>query len=192
MKAKFIILIFIIHLFSIEVWCQRLLSDTSLSFPLDNYVIKSQRNNVLSVDHTKFEELNVPFNNANEVTEACLSCHNGRGHEILSTSHWQWQREEELEGKGVVALGKKNILNNFCIGVSGSEATCTRCHIGYGWGDKHFDFSDENNIDCLVCHDQTDKYKKGKGMSGYPDPSVDLNFVARNIGMPRKENCCTS
>jgi hypothetical protein len=43
-----------------------------------------------------------------------------------------------------------------------------RCHIGYGWEDKSFDFNDPRNIDCLVCHDKTDTYKKIKGGAGWP------------------------
>ena len=163
--------------------------DSVRSFPIVNYIYKADRNTASSVDHTKFDVLNQTFDSAQELTAACLSCHTERGHELMATSHWQWQREEEMEGKGVVALGKRNILNNFCIGVKGSEQTCTRCHIGYGWKDDSFDFGNQNNIDCVVCHDQTGTYKKGKGMAGLPDPSVDLNYVAQNVGEPTRDNC---
>jgi octaheme c-type cytochrome (tetrathionate reductase family) len=139
--------------------------------------------------HYKLQELQKEFASGPEVTRTCLTCHTERGNEVLHTSHWKWQREEEIEGKGVVPLGKRNILNNFCIGVSGSEATCTRCHVGYGWEDKNFDFTIAENIDCLVCHDNTGTYKKGKGMAGHVDPSVDLKYVAQNVGLPTKENC---
>ncbi len=158
-------------------------------FPIQNYVKKCDQNMIPSVDHSKFEALKVPFENAHQVTKTCLSCHTERDKEVMATSHWKWQREEELEGKGVVALGKKNILNNFCIGVSASEGTCTRCHIGYGWADKSFDFNEPTNIDCLVCHDNSGTYKKEKGAAGYPKESVDLNYVAQNVGAPTKENC---
>jgi len=156
---------------------------------LVNYVKKADRVPVPEVDHGEFEILQTEFEDAHKVTEACLSCHNQRHSEIMATSHWKWQREEELEGKGVVPLGKKNILNNFCVGVSGSEATCTRCHIGYGWEDKSFDFSEPTNIDCLVCHDQTKTYKKAKGAAGYPADDVDLNYVSQNVGSPDRQNC---
>jgi len=159
------------------------------NYPIQNYVKKADRNLEPSVDHSKFEILKQPFEDAHAVTAACLSCHTERDKEVMMTSHWKWEREEVLEGKGVVPLGKKNILNNFCIGVSGSEATCTRCHIGYGWADKSFDFNEPTNIDCLVCHDNSGSYKKGKGMAGLPDPSVDLNYVAQQVGSPTKENC---
>jgi len=164
-------------------------ADSVRSFPLVNYIFKADRNNSPSVDHSKFEILNQDFEDAHQLTAACLSCHTERDKEIMATSHWKWEREDVLKGKGRVKLGKKNIINNFCIGISGSEATCTRCHIGYGWKDKNFDFTEPTNIDCVVCHDQTDTYKKGKGMAGLPDPSVNLSYVAQNVGIPRQENC---
>ena len=163
--------------------------DSARSFPIVTYIYKADRNTTPSVDHSKFEILQQPFDSAQALTAACLSCHTERGHEIMATSHWNWERDEEMTGKGVVPLGKKNILNNFCIGVKGSEGTCTRCHIGYGWKDDSFDFTEPNNIDCVVCHDQTGTYKKGKGMAGHPDPSVDLNYVAQNVGEPSRDNC---
>jgi octaheme c-type cytochrome (tetrathionate reductase family) len=156
---------------------------------LVNYIPKAKRAEKEVVDHSKFEILQQDFENAHKVTEACLSCHTERHTEIMETSHWKWERDEVLEGKGVIPLGKKNILNNFCIGVSGSEATCTRCHIGYGWADKSFDFTEKLNIDCLVCHDNTGTYEKDKGAAGYPKASVNLNYVAQNVGSPERENC---
>ncbi len=155
---------------------------------VNNYTWKSNQK-TKSINHRSFENLKVDFENAHQVTEACIGCHTSRDQEIMATSHWKWERTEMLEGKGEVPVGKKNILNNFCIGVSASEGTCTRCHIGYGWDDKNFDFNDSKNIDCLVCHDNSGTYKKGKGMAGYPDPSVNLSFVAQNVGMPKRENC---
>ena len=187
---KFISIVLIICLYGTFVgMAAEEKTDSVRSFPIVDYIYKADRNITSSVDHSKFEILKQEFEDAHAVTAACLSCHTERDKEIMATSHWNWERDEMLEGKGLVSLGKKNILNNFCIGVAGSEKTCTRCHIGYGWADKSFDFNEPNNIDCLVCHDQTDTYKKGKGMAGMPDPSVNLNYVSQNVGQPRKENC---
>ena len=154
-----------------------------------NYVKKADRNMTPSVDHTLFEILQQPFEDAHKVTAACLSCHTNRHEEIMATSHWRWQRDEVLEGRGIIPLGKKNILNNFCIGIAGSEATCTRCHIGYGWVDQSFDFEEPTNIDCLICHDKTGTYQKEKGNGGYPKASVDLNYVSTHVGSPGRDNC---
>lgn len=142
-----------------------------------------------TVNHSLFKELNQDFASGNEVTKVCLTCHNKRHTEILKSSHWKWERKEEIEGKGIVALGKKNVLNNFCIGISGSEESCTRCHIGYGWSDQSFNFNDPSNIDCLVCHDNSGTYKKKKGGAGRVDESVSLSYVAKNVGRPGNENC---
>ena len=53
--------------------------------------------------------------------------------------------------------------------------------------DGSYDFSAEENVDCLVCHDRSGTYVKGKG--GYPAAGVDLIAVARNVGSPTRENC---
>jgi octaheme c-type cytochrome (tetrathionate reductase family) len=169
--------------------CQDAQDSSGLSFPMINYEMKDDRNTTPSVDHAKFDVLDQEFEDAHQVTAACLSCHNNRDQEVMATSHWLWQREEELPGKGKVWLGKRNILNNFCIGTRSNEGTCTRCHIGYGWKDKTFDFSDPLNIDCLVCHDKSNTYKKEKGGAGYPAASVNLSYVAQNVGTPARENC---
>ena len=65
-------------------------------------------------------------------------------------------------------MGKKNVINNFCIGVSSNESRCTSCHIGYGWKDENFDFANSLNIDCIICHDRTGTYKKFPTGAGYP------------------------
>jgi len=142
-----------------------------------------------SVDHTKFEILQKKFNSPQEVTAACLSCHTERGKEVMNTRHWKWQNEEYIEGRGLTNLGKKNILNNFCIGIGGNEQSCNRCHAGFGWADSTFDFHNQHNIDCMVCHDNTGEYFKQSGGAGNPDPSVNLNKVATQVGKPLKANC---
>ena len=141
------------------------------------------------VDHTKFAILQKKFNSPQEVTAACLTCHTERGKEMMQTTHWTWSREEYIEGRGITNLGKKNILNNFCIADGSNEQSCNRCHAGFGWADTTFDFTNQNNIDCMVCHDNSGEYIKETGGAGNPDPSVDLNKVATHVGIPDKANC---
>ncbi len=150
----------------------------------------------IPVDHSKFEILQKDFKTGPEVTEACLSCHNGRGKEFMKTEHWKWHKVDSIPGRGNFDLGKKNILNNFCIGVNSNEQLCSMCHAGYGYGDKNFDFNNQNNIDCLICHDGTKKYKKSnpcKGPNlpgaGAPDIHVDLKAVAQSVQLPKRNNC---
>ncbi len=138
------------------------------------------------------ENIEGPFNSPQEVTKACLECHEEVGAEITASRHWNWS---EAHGtaipEGKVNLGKKNIINNFCIAVPSNYPRCTSCHIGYGWKDKSFDFSKEENIDCLVCHDQTGTYTKNPKMAGMPDKKVDLLKVAQSVGPTTRQNCGT-
>ena len=156
----------------------------------------SIKHDSISVDHSKFEILNQDFETGPEVTEACLSCHNGTGKEFMKTEHWKWMKKDSIPGRGNYDLGKKNVLNNFCIGVNSNEKLCSMCHAGYGYGDKNFDFNNQNNIDCLICHDHTKTYRKSNPCtgpnvagSGVPEAHVDLGKVARGIDLPQRNNC---
>lgn len=142
-----------------------------------------------SVDHSKHEALQRDFDNPHEITATCLSCHTERGLEVLSNAHWNWEREAWIEGRGITYLGKKNLINNFCTGIASNEGTCNRCHIGYGWADNSFDFSNQNNIDCLICHDNSGLYDKARGGAGYPAPGLDFRTITQSVGRPAKDNC---
>lgn len=144
------------------------------------------------VDHSQHAVLQQEFTNPHEITAACLSCHTERGKEVLKNAHWNWEREAYIPGRGVTYLGKKNLINNFCTGISSNEGTCNRCHIGYGWENDHFDFTNEYNIDCLICHDNTNTYEKAKGGAGYPvmsDEGPDFTKILGNVGRPGTYNC---
>lgn len=144
---------------------------------------------IASVDHAKLGALQSNFDRPQDVTKTCISCHTERHHEVMASNHWNWEREAYIPGRGITEAGKKNLINNFCIGIGGSETSCTKCHAGYGWTDQGFDFEVSENIDCLVCHDQSDTYVKGSGSAGYPAASVNLGVAARSVGVPEKDNC---
>lgn len=150
---------------------------------------KFSKPHIPSVDHTQHEVLQQEFDNPHEITATCISCHTSRGEELLNSFHFTWEREDYIEGRGVTYLGKRNLINNFCTGIFSNETTCNRCHAGYGYADKTFDFTNQNNIDCLVCHDNTGTYEKMRGGAGYPEPGQDFSFIAQNVGRPTKENC---
>jgi octaheme c-type cytochrome (tetrathionate reductase family) len=139
------------------------------------------------VDHT--ELMPGPYETGSEVTRACLECHEEAGQEMLESVHWTWESDPVvLPGREEpVTIGKKNQINNFCIGIQGNWTGCTRCHAGYGWESADFDFSQEENVDCLVCHDQTGAYVKSN--SGYPAEGVDLAAVAQSVSTPTRVNC---
>lgn len=156
--------------------------------------------NTSTADHSKFKELQQPFATGPDVTKACLTCHTEAAKQVHKTKHWTW---EFLNPENNQRLGKKNVLNNFCISISQNYAFCTSCHAGYGWKDKNFDFSSENNVDCLVCHDSTGNYNKPPGLAGHPVykemelpvgsgkivKPVDLSKVAQKVGKSSRDNC---
>lgn len=125
-----------------------------------------------------------------EVTEACAACHPDAAREVMATSHWTWKEHAQLPGREEpMAIGKANLLNNFCIGVEPNLPYCTNCHAGYGWKDDSFDFDDETRVDCLVCHDRSGTYAKKPGGAGLPADGVDLTASARSVGRPTRANC---
>lgn len=152
-----------------------------------------------TADHTTMTELEGPFKSGEEVTQACLKCHANASKQVMETRHWTWDYKNPDTGQ---QLGKKTMLNGFCIGDKSNEAFCNACHIGYGWKDQNFDFGSEKNVDCLACHN-SGQYVKVPGLAGHPayEPveyppksgkfvgPVDLARVAAHIGATRKENC---
>ncbi len=153
-----------------------------------------------TADHSLFEALQKDFANGPEVTKACLSCHTEAAKQLHKTSHWTWSFENELTGQ---VLGKKNVINNFCVATATNWARCTSCHIGYGWKDASFDLSSEENVDCLVCHESTGTYKKFPVGAGHPNyepkkwppkkgkirQPPDLTKVAQSVAQPGRSNC---
>jgi octaheme c-type cytochrome (tetrathionate reductase family) len=143
-----------------------------------------------AVEHTDHSALLTgPYESGSEVTRACLECHEDAAHQVMQTSHWTWESGPyELPGRDEpVYVGKKNSLNNFCIGIQSNWTSCTTCHAGYGWEDADFDFSNQENVDCLVCHDQSGLYAKSN--SGNPAEGSDLAAAAQSVGMPTRSNC---
>ncbi len=134
-----------------------------------------------TADHKQFENLDKKFSSGPEVTRACLECHTEAAKQVHKTQHWTWEFENPDTGQ---RLGKKNVVNNFCIGTASNISACSSCHVGYGWKDDTFDFAAEENVDCLVCHDTTGAYHK--------DPkrrAPNLRKVAQNVGATSRSTC---
>ncbi|MBW8458848.1 MAG: tetrathionate reductase family octaheme c-type cytochrome [Thiobacillus sp.] len=152
-----------------------------------------------TAEHGKFSQLKKPFKTGEEVTEACLSCHTEAAKQVMATRHWTWDYVNPSTGQ---RLGKKTMLNSFCIADRSNEAFCNACHVGYGWKDDRFDFSSERNVDCLACHN-TGQYAKIPGLAGHPAyqrmeyppgsgkfvEAVDLPKVARLVGKTSRATC---
>jgi hypothetical protein len=133
--------------------------------PLSTATATTEKPSSSTADHRKFEELQQQFESAPEVTKACLGCHTEASKQIHKTLHWNWKFTHPDTGQ---VLGKKKIVNSFCGSITTNYARCTSCHIGYGWKDDSFDFTSEVNVDCLVCHDATDTYRKFPTDAGHP------------------------
>lgn len=153
-----------------------------------------------TADHGKFKELQRKFASGPEVTKACLSCHTEAADQVQHTKHWTWEYTDPKSGK---QLGKRAIINNYCTTTISNEKDCMACHAGYGWKDGSFDFSVQENVDCLVCHDSTGTYRKLPGDAGHPVyqrkefpkgsgkfvEAVDLALVAQKVASPSRANC---
>ena len=141
------------------------------------------------VDHAKL--IHGPLPDGPAVTRACLECHANAAHDFMKTGHWTWaaQTIERPGAAPITNVGKRNVINNFCIHAGPNIARCSLCHAGYGWKDNSFDFSREENVDCLVCHEQTGQYQKGE--AGQPAQGVDLIAAAKSVGRPTRNNCGT-
>ncbi len=139
-----------------------------------------------AMDHSEFIE--GPFKDASEVTKACIECHEDQVTDFMKTPHWTWERKQIANGKEVT-IGKKNLLNNYCGAVSSNHVHCSECHAGYGWKDENFDFTDQSRVDCLICHDTTGTYHKDGDNSGWPTEHVNLEEVAKEVGLPVRQNC---
>ena len=185
-KTILVLLLFLVPLLIIFLFINQ---SEPTARKLDLLKTTYSKKHIPSVDHAKLPELQKKFSRPQEVTQTCISCHTERHKEVMQTSHWLWSTTEYYKNKGVVSYGKMNAVNNYCVSVNGSEGSCTRCHIGYGYNSNKFDFTKSENIDCLVCHSTSDKYIKGNGSAGYPDKSVDLTEVSQKIGLPKLENC---
>ena len=162
-------------------------------------------------DHSHFKQLQGPFTSPEQVTKACLSCHTDAGKQVMSTLHWTWKA---WNPKTKQMIGKSQVYNTFCVSPVSNEQFCTVCHVGYGSTDPNkfipFEQRTEDKVDCLVCHDQTGKYRKIPFIGGNPamekiavrpgcnevygtdKPYVmpqDLAKIAQSIKAPTRANC---
>ena len=142
--------------------------------------------------HAQFGNLEGPFGVGPDVTSACIDCHQEEAEAVMATPHWNWTGPTPnlLGHQGSTDIGKKNLINNFCVSVPGNEARCTQCHAGYEYEDAAFTFNDITKVDCLVCHaDPASGYKKDKKTAGRVAANVDLVLAAQSVGPSTRGNC---
>jgi len=131
-----------------------------------------------------------PLETPQEVTRTCLSCHPDSATQLMATTHWTWESEPfQVPWRDEpVTIGKINQINNFCIGAQGNQRDCMTCHIGYDWREgEPYDFSIQENVDCLVCHADPVTYARTE--YGNPAPGADLLAAAQSVRAPTRQNC---
>jgi octaheme c-type cytochrome (tetrathionate reductase family) len=144
----------------------------------------------LAQDHK--ENLSGPYENIRQITEECLMCHEEAGEEFLHSNHWNWLTSNLPSSEQVeIVNGKYVPVNSFCIPVHSSSTQCINCHLPFSGKDESFEFNSAENIDCLICHDQTGTYKRFPFGSGISETEIDLLAVAQSVGngKPKSENC---
>ncbi len=147
-----------------------------------------------TADHSKFKQLQGPFSSGPEVTKVCLECHNKAGDQFRHNKHWTWRYTHPVTGQ---KLGKSVLINNFCTNARGNEGMCAQCHSGYNMKDSNFDFDNQNNMDCLVCHESTGSYYKTPPTRGNKacsvmfegKPALDWVKIAQSVTLPARSNC---
>jgi octaheme c-type cytochrome (tetrathionate reductase family) len=138
------------------------------------------------------ENVTGPFETPQQVTEECLMCHEEVANEIFHSNHWNWLTSNIAafvqQGK---ITGKRIPINNFCIAVKGDSPQCTTCHLTESQKDSSFNFKVAENIDCLVCHEQTGTYMKAPFHPGMAESENDLLTIAQSVAKPTSKNCGT-
>ncbi len=147
---------------------------------------------VRAASHAQFTGLAGPFATGPDVTAACVECHQDEAEAFMATPHWNWTGPTpNLQGhEGSTEIGKRNLVNNFCVAVPSNEKRCSQCHAGYDYDSPDFSFNDITKVDCLVCHaDPASGYKKAKTTAGGPVDGVDLTLAAQSVGVSNRSNC---
>ena len=103
----------------------------NLRHPFDNGTIELAQTDHIPVSHASYPELQQDFDSIQDVTKACLQCHNNVDDAFMKTGHWTWKSTDSIPGKGNVEMGKENIINNFCIGVATNEQLCAKYGLYY-------------------------------------------------------------
>ena len=147
-----------------------------------------------TVDHSRIEALNQDFTSGEQITEACLSCHNEAEMQFEKTVHWTWKVETDRPG---VYNGKAgHAINNFCIsGNNMQDKACLDCHVGWSGVDQ--------KVNCLKCHGgRKFNYKEAFGdiqaFLGDDDPETKeivsdlqggIKDALDSITLPKRQHC---
>lgn len=177
--------------------------------------------------HAEIPALAATFQNGWQVSAACVGCHPQQATDLMQTAHWNWYGPTPDLMTGAdpytattasygVAIGKRNLVNNFCVSTVSNEKRCEQCHAGYG-GDplasrvqqsaRAYATVDtdpgstastassiplEQRVDCLVCHADlaASRYAKAQANFGAADVKPAAGCAAP--GLPPGVDGCAS
>ena len=130
------------------------------------------------------------------VSATCVKCHDDEARKLLTTNHFTWLGSSTSVGHTTPSsIGKRNVINNFCVATASNESRCMQCHPSYSspptkdpvtgavavntgpmylWNTNAA--VDLSKIDCLVCHANlgASKYMKSPAGFGQPWPNTGL------------------
>ena len=133
-----------------------------------------------TADHSKFKELQGPFASGPEVTQACLGCHTEAAKQVHKSIHWTWELNNPDTGQ---RLGKKHLVNSYCVSITSNYARCTSCHVGYGWkdGELRLQLRTERGLSGLPRHHRDLQEVPHRGRA----PGLSGHRVRRQAGQGR-------
>ena len=124
------------------------------------------------------------------VTAACISCHNERGREVMASSHWNWARQEYIEGRGIrddrQEERPEQLLHRRGRATSPAATSATSATAG----STRPSTSTTRGTSTAWPATTTAAPTKRTG-GGLPRPAVNLNEVAQHVGRPQRANCGT-
>lgn len=161
-KILFVIVLIMVILVWSLVWGNVLLLVVLMVVLVQLVRVKMESKSM--VDYSKLKELQKKFVFGLEVIKVCLGCYIEVVKQVQYIKYWIWEYIDIRIGQ---KLGKKNIINNYCMMIIFNEKDCMVCYVGYGWKDVSFDFKVEENVDCLICYDSIVMYCKLLGDVGY-------------------------
>lgn len=101
--------------------------------------------------------------------QTCVACHESEAQDMLNSEHMQWD-------------GKWQEVNTYCTAPEPADFACRSCHAGTG---KVTNLT-VNDVDCLVCHNDT--YKRALGPQSNPVTVTDWLGNSKTYNFPIQTN----